>query len=78
MQEQQNCSPKTTWHIHLEIVSNGGSSISLKDAHREKVPSNKTPALSESMNMNIWVVLVGTSNQLLITGSYAETKFPKK
>ena len=32
----------------------------MKDTHREKAPSNKTPALSESMNMDIWVV--GTSN----------------
>ena len=34
----------------------------MKDRHRQKAPSNKTPALSESMNMDIWVV--GTSNQL--------------
>ena len=32
----------------------------MKDTHREKAPSNKTPALSESMNMDIWVV--GASN----------------
>ena len=28
----------------------------VKDTHREKSPSNKTPALSKSMNMDIWVV----------------------
>ena len=39
----------------------------LKDTHREKAPSNKTPALTKSTNMNIW--LVGTSNQLFKTGS---------
>ena len=41
----------------------------LKDTHREKEPSNKTPTLSESMNMNMDVWLVGTSNQLFIRGS---------
>ena len=35
-----------------------------KDTHREKAASNKTPALTESMNMDIWVV--GISNQLFI------------
>ena len=33
----------------------------------EKAPSNKTPALAKSMNMDIWIV--GTLNQLLIRGS---------
>ena len=28
----------------------------VKDIHREKAPSNKTPALTKSMNMDIWVV----------------------
>ena len=37
---------------------------------------NKSPALTKSMNMDIWVV--GTSNQLLVRGSYTETKFSKK
>ena len=32
-----------------------------KDTHREKAPSNKTPALSESTNISMWVV--HTSNQ---------------
>ena len=36
----------------------------LKENHREKAPSNKTPTLSKSMNMDILVV--GTSNQLFI------------
>ena len=39
----------------------------LKDTHREKSPSNKTPMRSKSINMDIWVV--GTSNQLFIRGS---------
>ena len=36
----------------------------LKDTHREKAPSNKTPVLSKSTNMGICVV--GTSNKLFI------------
>ena len=47
----------------------------LKDTHREKAPSNKTPALSKSMDMDIRVV--GTSTQLFITGSYTEINFSK-
>ena len=34
-----------------------------KVTHKEKAPSNKTPAPTKSMNMDIWVF--GTSNQLL-------------
>ena len=33
----------------------------IEDTYREKAPSNKTPTLSKSMNMDVWVV--GTSNQ---------------
>ena len=39
----------------------------LKDTHREKVPSNKTPALRKSTNTGVWAV--GTLNQLFIRGS---------
>ena len=39
----------------------------IMDTHREKAPSNKTPALTKSMNTDIWVV--GTLNQLFIRGS---------
>ena len=38
-----------------------------KDTHREKAPSNKTPALRKSTNMGVWAV--GTLNQLFIRGS---------
>ena len=38
------------------------SEFFLKDTHREKAPSNKTLALTQSTNMEIWVV--GTLNQL--------------
>ena len=41
--------------------------IPFKDIHREKAPSNKTPTLTKSRNMGIWVV--GTSNQPFIRGS---------
>ena len=48
----------------------------MKDTHRKKAPSNKTPGLTKSMSMDIWVV--GTSDQLSVKGSCTETKFPKK
>ena len=41
--------------------------FSVKDTHREKTILNETPALTNSMNMDIWVV--GTLNQLFIRGS---------
>ena len=42
--------------------------FSVQDTHRKKILSNETPALTNSMNMNIWVV--GTLNQLFnIRGS---------
>ena len=39
----------------------------VKDTHREKAPSNETPALTKSTNISIRVV--GTTNQLFIRGS---------
>ena len=39
----------------------------LKDTHREKAPSNKTPSLRKSANMGVWAV--GRLNQLFIRGS---------
>ena len=62
--------------LHIEIVSNGYSRISFKDTNKEKALLNKTPTLSESMNMDIWIVV--TSNQLFITSSYAETKLSNR
>ena len=47
-----------------------------KDTHREKAPSNKSPALRKSTNMDVWAV--GTLNQLFIRGSYTEIKLSKK
>ena len=39
----------------------------LKDTHRKKAPSNKTPALTKCTNMGIW--FVGISNQFFIRSS---------
>ena len=39
----------------------------INDTRREKSPSNKTPGLTKSTNIDIWVI--GTSNQLFIRGS---------
>ena len=39
----------------------------VNDIHWEKAPSNKTPRLTKSTNMGIWVI--GTSNQLFLRGS---------
>ena len=39
--------------------------VVFKDTHREKDPSNETPALKKSTNMGIWC----TTNQLFIRGS---------
>ena len=50
----------------LKILQGMGFQL-LKDAHREKLPSNKIPALQKSMNMGIWVV--GTAKQFFIRGS---------
>ena len=43
--------------------------------HKENVPSNKTRALTKSMNMDIWVV--GKLNQLFIRGLFTEINFSK-
>ena len=49
--------------------------IRVKDTNREKVSSNETQALTESIKMGIWVV--GTSSQLFIKGSYTKIQFSK-
>ena len=51
-------------------------SYSFKDIHVEKTSSIKNQALTKSMNMNIWII--GTSNQLLVRGSYNQIKFWRK
>ena len=48
----------------------------LKDTHREKAPSNKTPALRKRTKMGVWAV--GILNQLFIRGSLTEIKLSKK
>ena len=57
----------------VDLISTGRKKkcCNLKDTDREKVPSNKTPELTESMNMDIWEA--GTSNQLLY-----QKRFSKK
>ena len=63
------------WHNHHVIenlckrltVNNlffSRDSLCDKNTHREKAPSNKTPALTKSMDMYIWAI--DTLNQLLI------------
>ena len=49
------------------FINELGKFVIIKDTHKEKAQSNKTPALTKSTNMDIWVV--ATSNQLLIRGS---------
>ena len=44
----------------------------LKDTHREKAPSNKTPALRKGTNMGVWAV--GTLTQLFIRVSWTFKK----
>ena len=39
----------------------------IKNTHREKAPSNKTPAFTKNWNLDNWVV--GTSNELSLRGS---------
>ena len=48
----------------------------IMDTHREKAPSNKTPALTKSMNTDIWVV--HTSKKLFVRGSKLKQNFQKK
>ena len=55
---------KFFWKISVFWQNQSRKDFWLKDTHRGKVPSNKTPALTKSRNMGIWVV--GTPNQLFI------------
>ena len=50
--------------------------ITFKDTHSEKAPSNKTPALTKSTNMGIWVVV--TSNDSLEEVLKLKQNFQKK
>ena len=47
----------------------------LENTHRANIPSNKTEALTESMNMYIWAI--GALNELFLRDSYTQTKFLK-
>ena len=48
----------------------------LKDTHRESTPPNKTQAVTESINTDIWIT--GTVNQLFIRACYTKIIFYKK
>ena len=61
---------RTIWNCIIAFLD------ALKDTHREKAPSNKTPVLRKGTNMGVWAV--ATLNQLFITGSWTETKLSKK
>ena len=56
------CSFKKSATVLLILVE-----ITFKVNYREKAPSNKTPALTKSMNMETCVV--GTTNQVFMRGS---------
>ena len=47
----------------------------LQDTHSKKAPSNKTPTLTKSINMDIWLIV--KSNQFFLRGSHTETKLSK-
>ena len=47
----------------------------VQDTHTENALTNKTQALTKSMNMDIWVLSI--LNQLFIRGYYTEIKFFK-
>ena len=51
---------RKTFQISCKLTCISGC---FKDTHREKAPSNKTPALAKCTNMDIWVV--GTTYQFL-------------
>ena len=50
--------------VHLNDLT--FNSVTFKDTHRKSAPSNKTTALTNSTNTDIWVV--GILNQLFIRG----------
>ena len=60
-----------TFSLHIICVTYASNAV--KDTHREKVQSNKTPALSKSTNMDIWVVESTFYKRFL-----NQNKFPKK
>ena len=54
------------YNIYNVLTRKRKRKTKLKDTDRKEAPSNKTPALTKSSDMGIWVV--GTSNQLFIRG----------
>ena len=47
---------KKTFCLKIAIFPYVKQLFQAEDTHREKAPSNKTPALAKSTNMGIWVV----------------------
>ena len=56
-------------------MKNNNANNKAKDTHRENRPSNKTQALTRSMNMDIWVI--GTLNEIFKRGFSTQIKFSK-
>ena len=79
-----NCELLTRCSVFLQILLAGKlirsylnvDTNAFKDTHSEKSPSSKIPALTKSMNMDIWVV--GKLKQLFIRGSLSEIIFSTK
>ena len=63
MLDKRNYGSSNSWRVSLPRLD----LTFLKDTHREKAPSNISPALRKSTNMGVWAV--GTLNQLFISGS---------
>ena len=48
---------KTDFHNFAAVNTISATRITFKNTYREKAPSNKTPTLSKSMNLDFWVVV---------------------
>ena len=64
--ELQFCSSEQNRRCRTTKFNRSKSNI-FEDTDRENAPSNKTPALTERMNMDIWVICA--SNELFTRGS---------
>ena len=62
-QLQLRISSNTHYTQTLRTLTQNDFQKDIKNTEKGKTPSNKTPSLSESMNMDIF--MVGLSNQLL-------------
>ena len=62
-----DCVPVKQLYLQLIYGFTYYDFISLKDTHRKKALSSKTPVLRKSANMAVWTV--GTLSQLFMRGS---------